>query len=381
VTEATDDAFVAVEGAEIEVRKSQRNIVARFTNAGNASAAFTQGHKFAQQGLDLLSVLGKQDAVIHDAEDEHVLWWSEEGGLVLRVVSTTVLKLAVGRVTLIVRDKDGHVVPQTPVRPRHHIAFRYYRLAQTTDDLFDAYRNMYLAFEAFLSSQYPMAKGEQEITWLRRALGAAAVAIRLDDLGVGSQGNLVESVLDAVYRDARLPLFHAKEGRDHFPPQDSIDDRMMVSRSLGVLTRIVLRMAEVWSDARRVGGGVFLGWVYRNMRDQLADCSVLANNHAGPFDPGERDLSHARFQSAVKLAVRVAPELERGREPALFATARGSELASVQPIRRLEVVTGEYPLIAQLLDAELECDGVDRFEMLMHIRGMNVNQPRSLFRR
>ena len=312
---ATGDALLPFEGAEIEVGKGQRHVVVRFTNAGDATTAFAQGHKLVQQGLDLLSVLGKQDAVIHDAEDEHLLWWAEQGDLVLRLVSTTVLNLAVGPGTLTVRDKDGNVVPPTRVQPSYHIAFRYYRLAQTTDDLFDAYRNMYLAFEVLLSSQYPMFNGEKEIVWLRRALGAATTKIRLENLGVSTGDDLVESVLEAVYRDARLPLFHAKEGRDYFAPQDSMSNRVVVSHALGVLTRLVLRMAEAWHNARRMGGGVFLGWVYQSTRAQLADCSVLATSYDGSFDPSERDLSHPRFQTAVRLASRLAPELERRGEP------------------------------------------------------------------
>ena len=129
---ASSDALISVEGADIEVREGQRTVVARFQGVGDAAAAFAQGHRLVQQGLDLLSVLGKLDAVIHDAEDDHVLWWTERSDLVLRAVSTSVLKLGVGPATVIVRDKDGNVIPPIRVQPRHHTAFRYYRL--DTDD-------------------------------------------------------------------------------------------------------------------------------------------------------------------------------------------------------------------------------------------------------
>jgi hypothetical protein len=273
------------------------------------------------------------------------------------------------------------VIPPIRVQPRHHIAFRYYRLAQTTDDLFDAYRNMYLAFELLLSSQHPVSKGEREIDWLRRALGGAAPVIQLAGLGVNVGNDPVASILDVVYRDARLPLFHAKEGRNYFAPLDSASDRAAVSHALSVLTRLVLRMAQVWFDAPRTGGGVFLGWIYQNIRTQLADCSVRVSNYDGPFDASEADLSHPRFQTAAQLTARLAPEFQRGREPALFAVANGVALSPVQPVRRIEIVTPEHPVMSQILDTELDCDGVARFEVLMHARGLNVNQPKSLFRR
>jgi hypothetical protein len=49
--------------------------------------------------------------------------------------------------------------------PEHHIGFRFFRLAQVTDDLYDAYRNMYLAFEVLLSSRVP-APAPPPARWL-----------------------------------------------------------------------------------------------------------------------------------------------------------------------------------------------------------------------
>jgi len=294
---ASSDAFLSLDGsAEIEVKEGQRPAVVRFTNSADANTTFERGHRLAQQGLDLLSVLGKQDAAIQDAEDEHLLWWTEPSGLVLRLVSTSVFKLGVGSVTAIVRDKEGNVIPPTPARPRHHIAFRYYRLAQATDDLFDAYRNMYLAFEALLSSRYPMDKGEREIVWLRRALGAAATTVQLNSLGVVSGDDLVEALLDTIYRDARLPLFHAKEGRDYFAPQDSVADQAAVSRALAVLTGLVLQMAQMWYEARRARGGVL-------------DGCMGTSEHSWPSAPWSRTVTMARLTrpSATSLILDFGP--------------------------------------------------------------------------
>jgi len=376
----TKDVVFPLEGGEIEVRNGQPYVVARLTPALDPTTAFSVGHKLVQQGLDLMSILGIHDAVIRDAEDEHLIWWTETAGVVFRAVSTTLLKFAVGPVKLIVRDKEGKEVPPVPSHPRHHIAFRFYRLSQTTDDLFDAYRNMYLAFEALLSSKYPKSDSEREIDWLRRALRSATAVVRLDGLGVTPPGDLVEAILEAVYEDARLPLFHAKEGRPYFAPQDSPSGRQVVSRALQLLTQIVIRMAEAWFDTRRAGGGVFFGWVYENVRRLLADSSAYASSYDGPFDATEKDLSHPRFQTAAKLHTRLVSEFQRGREPAILSEANGAELSNVHPLRRVELAIGGTPFVTHILEAPLELDGIVRFEDLMHIRGMNVNQPRSLFR-
>jgi len=366
-------------GGELEIKAGQRDVVVRLDGAVSAELAFQQGHRLAQQGLDLLSVLGRMDAVIQEAENEHLIWWSEPDGVVLRLVSTTMLRFAVGPIKAEVRDKKGNVIPQTAPQPRHHIAFRYYRLAQTTEDLYDAYRNMYLAFEVLLSSQFPMSKGEREIDWLHRALDNARSTIRLDDL-VSSGANVVDSMLQVVYQDARLPLFHAKEGRGFFPPHDSPSDRQVVAKALTLLTQIVLRMAEAWFDARRAGGGVFFSWVYEKAKEMLGSSWMIATNYAGSFDASERDLSHERFRSAVKFDTRLAPELQRGREPAFLGIVQATKLAPLGEVRRIEVITSDHPYMAQLLESPLVCDDAARLEVLMHVRATNLNQPKSLFR-
>jgi hypothetical protein len=377
---AAANAALVLPDAEIEIRTGQRDVVVRFNRASDPQAAFDEGHRLAQQGLDLLSVLGRCDAVIQDAESEHFIWWSEPDGIVLRQVSTTVLRFGVGPITAVVHDKDGNVVPQVPTQPRHHIGFRYYRLAQTTDDLYDAYRNMYLAFEVLLSTQFPVRKGEREIAWLRRALAGTQPTVRFDDLVPAHGPDTVNTVLKAVYHDARLPLFHAKEGRDFFPPQDSPTERSVVAKALQILTHIVLRMAEAWFSARRTGGGVFFGWVYENTRQQLSACSMVATNHSGPFQPDERNLTHERFRSAVKFDTRLAPDLQRGREPAIFGTVPGKKLEPLGEVRRIELIGPEHPYMAQLLESPLICDDAARVEVLMHVRATNLNQPKSLFR-
>jgi hypothetical protein len=376
---ASADASLELPEGELEIKAGQRDVVVRFDGASSAALALQQGHRLAQQGLDLLSVLGRTDAVIQEAENEHLIWWSEPDGVVVRLVSTTLLRFAVGPVRLEVRDKSGNIIPATAPQPRHHIAFRYYRLAQTTEDLYDAYRNMYLAFEVLLSNQFPMSKGEREIDWLHRALDNARSTIRLDDL-VSPGTNVIDSVLLVVYQDARLPLFHAKEGRDFFPPQGSPTDRQVVAKALAMLTQIVLRMAEGWFSVRRTGGGVFFSWVYENAKQMLSTCSMIATNYAGSFDASERDLSHERFGSAIEFDTRLAPELQRGREPAFLGTVQATKLAPLGEVRRIELITSDHPYMAQLLESPLACDDAARLEVLMHVRATNLNQPKSLFR-
>lgn len=373
------DACFQIDGGEVEIRAAGAYVVARFDAAPDAASAFSLGHALVQQGLDMISIVGLGDVVIRDAQDEYLLWWTDAPGLVLRAVTTTHLRFTVGPVTLTVTDKEGNGVPPVRTHPRHHVAFRFFRLAQATDDLFDAYRNMYLAFEALLSSQHPKPSSQREIDWLRRGLRSASEALRLGALGLPASADPVEAIIEKVYRDARLPLFHAKEGQPYFAPQSTPDNRRVVVEALDLLTKIVLRMAESWFGVRRSGGGVFFGWVYDSVRQMLADCSAYASSDAAPFDATEQDLSHERFATAARLQSRLAPELQRGREPAVLSVATGVELAKASPLRRVDLASASTPFAAHILEEPIELTGVHHFEDIMHIRSLNTNQPRTLF--
>ncbi len=381
VSPASVDVLLSLASAEVELRQGQKDVVVRFSGAKNASEAFTKGHVLVQQGLDLASILGHLDTVIRDAEEDHVLWWTEQAGLVARIVSTMTQGVGASPGKLEVRDADGNIVSPIKIEPRHHIGFRYYRLAQTTDDLYDAYRNMYLAFEALLSSRFPKKKrGENEREWLDRGLRAASTSVSLIDLVPSTEPDPTAAVLKIIYGDARLPLFHAKAGETVYAPHDSPENREVVSNALNILTRIVLRMAEAWFDARRMGGLVWLGWIYDITRKFLGEARMLASDDPSPPDPAEKGLTHHRFNSALTLCMRLAPELQKGDALAVLGCITETELKNLSVLRRVDLVSNEQPILMLTLDAGLTIKDLARLEVLLHVRANNLNQPKSLFR-
>jgi hypothetical protein len=376
---APANASFRLGGAEIELRSGQRDAVVRFAGATGASETYERGHAHVQQGLDLISMLGGVDAVIADAENEHMLWWTERGALVLQVVSPLTFAFRVGVAAVEVRDSEGKVVPPAAVIPQYHVGFRYYRLAQVTDDLYDAYRNMYLAFEVLLSNQFPLRDGEREGEWLKRALRLAATDVQIADLVPQGTPDVVRAVLDLIYYDARLPLFHAKQGRDFYLPQDSPANREVVSQALRALTLIVLRMAESWFKVRRARGSVSLGFMYQRIAEDFRGSVMMASGGSTSFDPEERDLSHPRFRDALQMATRLAPELQRGSAPSLLGSA--DDLARLPVLRRVDLVSDQQtPQAAVLLESECVLDGVARLEVVAHTVATNASEPRSLFK-
>jgi hypothetical protein len=196
-----------------------------------------------------------------------------------RVITThPVIVSATGTVT----DAGGNVVPfLPPPTPMVHDAFRFIRMCRTSDDLYDSYRNLFLAFECLLSDIRPpqqittrrgwgwlrwgpaITKWEGERQWFRAALTAANNLVPLARLTPpGDQTNHVKWVMKHVYDRECSALMHAKQnrGRDYLLPQDHAR-RADLTTSLGRLWGYLRELIKEHLDVTSPSGGLFApGW-------------------------------------------------------------------------------------------------------------------------
>jgi hypothetical protein len=140
---AHDECIHVPSGAEVEVRSGNPYVIARLNGPASASEAFHAAYEACQQGLDLLAVQGRACLSTRNASQECVLWWRESNAQVLRFVSLATISVKVGSPTITVTDSTGKAVPPSP-SPRivYSDSYRYIRLAELTDDIFEAFRNM-----------------------------------------------------------------------------------------------------------------------------------------------------------------------------------------------------------------------------------------------
>jgi len=142
-------------GWTVEARKHSRCVVARGPTLSCYEEARDRSLETAQRGLDLCVFRGIDRLTIVEVEESHLTWWVDNGHSILRLVSIGTLPFSMS-VSGEVIDRDGNVKPDPPPVPlAWHDSFRYFRLSQTTNDLFDAYRNIYLALESILSDAVP----------------------------------------------------------------------------------------------------------------------------------------------------------------------------------------------------------------------------------
>lgn len=363
---------------ELAVLAGNPYVVARHS-CSDPDQLYFRGFEVAQKGLDLLSVTGKGDLSLRNFADEHILWWPAGKGQAVRITGTSTMTADVSPVTLTVKDASGQVIPPAPPpRVVHHPAFRYYRLSQLTDDLQDAMRNAYLAFELVLSDRYPKGR-EREKDWLIRSLGKLAKDPSFLAAFGKPEGEFVGHFMNTVYKQARLPLFHAKIGRDYYQPQSVAEERSVLSATLGDLTRLLRRIFERWYNVRRMGGGLFPKFVYKNMEQFFDGARMVASAHA-VLDRGEKDLSHPRFKTAVVVETRVIPHRSADEGPVVAAEFSHAALAKASVVRMFELVNSEAQLMAHLLDVELETDGIEHLECHCRTRLTNAREPKRLFK-
>jgi len=335
----------------------------------------------AQEALDLWSMRGDTNLVIEAAESHHVAWWTEGADIILRIVAVSDLGVAMS-VRATVTDAQGREVPQSaPPAVQWHPSFRYFRLSQTTADLFDAYRNLYLALECLLATVVPMRlaptgkPAEGEGAWLGRGLNH--VHQHLFDLTPyahrGVAGNPVQIVFDDLYTATRTALFHSKSGRPVLLPHGTAD-RSAVLESLDRLARLYLRLAAEALNARRASSA--MTYVGFDMATQFK-ATIAVSDDPSPLSEGDTVLSPAG-RSVSALATRLAPELSKpGLKFWIGDISARDLLQTVSPVRRLGLLEQDHLLVVDAFEDDgLDPTGVTRIEAAIGLRLVNRDQPR-----
>lgn len=353
-------------------------VICRFAGAHSLEDAFNTGSLIVQEALDILSMTGHSDLVTREADDEYLAWWCSANVQTIALVSTLTLSMTLGHANVTVRDANGHVVSPTPVIPKHHIGFRFYRLSQISDDLYDAYRNMYLAFESMLSSRHPKTKG-LEIDWLRQALNAASSDLQLSNLVPVGTLDATGHLLAKIYDGARLPLFHAKDGKAYFAPVHSTANRQEVSAALATLTQIVIRMADKWFATRRLGGWINLELLASQNEILFADSGfVFTDNPAFTLKDG---LDSDSIKNGIPFSGTFSEFFGGERRPNISGQLQVSGLASRGRLHAVYVVNKTTPLIGVSPDTTIDLSGLDVFEITIFLRQRNGSAPKYMYPR
>lgn len=210
-------------------------------------------HDLLQQGIDIRFARDGGPPVTLDAAVPVLVWKRDVKGIDLTLMET----VSQGILTEAswVHRRDGALIGRSEdlPDPEWHESFRFRRNAYTAQDVFDAYRNTYLALEALLSSLVPRSR-EREVDWLERALATVQHQHGIDLAAFEVGGGTPALWVQRQYEAFRCALFHAKaDGRGRWLPGDS-DATIRVSAALMSLEPLVRHLSsKVFSTNSDIG--------------------------------------------------------------------------------------------------------------------------------
>lgn len=258
---AAADAVVPLNGWVTSVKSGSRAVVTTGpSTATDHAGTFLDAMMAANQGLDYMSATGRTHSVIADANNDSIVWWPDSAGVVT-MRATIVLDMGFGGAAAVaITDSPHSAVPQpVPPAPMAQNVFRFMRMAKTSGDLFDAYRNMFLAFECLLDDIHPHLNGP-EGQWFKAALGVANSMVPVAKLAPSGEADPIEWVYRNMYGDERSALMHAKQHRTYLLPQDSAS-RASLQASLETLWQYVRELVPVHLKVTTVSAHLFAsGW-------------------------------------------------------------------------------------------------------------------------
>ena len=367
-------------GWTVDARKHSRCMVARGPTLSCYEEARDRSLETAQRGLDLCVFRGIDRLTIVDVEESHVTWWVQKGHSILRVVSIGTRRASVSATATVI-DRDGNVKP-VPSRTSlaWHDSFRYFRLSQTTNDLFDAYRNLYLALESILSDAVPKKQREGEGTWLKRAFEEAHRRGWVDFSQVMHQPgdpSPWKTAWQDLYKDKRNAIFHANNHLRHLLPHSPMD-RDAVLTSLNRLVSVYRGLAAEYLGVRLPSGGLAL-YGFKKMTDWLDDgFQIHVTDDDTPLRADDTKVSPGGRHD-ITLVTRSAPEYDLPFLHYFLGDLPVRDLASLSHIGRIAYTCNNRLLASSKFEGTLTLDGMEQFEVLVGIRVSNVQQPRKIY--
>ena len=218
-----------------------------------------------------------------------------------------------------------------------------------------------------------------EIDWLRQSLSAASIDLSIASIVPSGIPDVIAQVLDVIYFGARLPLFHAKDGKAYFAPVQSNADREAVVKALTMLTHIVTRMADTWYSARRISSWVNLKIFEEQNRSLFSGTSFVFTDN--PNFTLMDNLNSESITNGVRFAAKFSETYGTDQRHNVTGDVRVSSLSKRGPLHALYLVNDESPLIGISPDTTVDLTDFDVFQTRIFIRGRNASAPKYIYSR
>lgn len=358
-----ETATVTLDGWTTTVKRSVNAVV---THGGSTSTrfegTFAEALVAANQALDYFCVTGLADCRIRDVPNDCIVWWPDRArrGIMLRwsMIQNYEEVIDLGlKLTVTVHDAEGNVVPPPPPQtPTVREAYRYIRMCRTSDDLYDSYRNLFLAFECLLSEIRPQRQitsrrgwgclrwgnprttWEGERKWFGDALDEAGRLVDLEHLTPPGVTNHSRWLLEKMYGKERSALMHAKSNRGRLLLPQDLPPRAELTASLERLWSYVMNLVRERFGVTR-GVTDISAYAYGLLaKPMMQNLSVVVSDDDSPMAKTYADIFLPDGSTFIELQPS-APAVDAD-EPRLWtvvAHCKPSDLSGLTAIRKLGV--------------------------------------------
>lgn len=249
------DQYLDLQGVHAEIKAIQKRVHVFLTQIPVNSTKehlIQQTFPVAQDFLDHIAVQQQLSYRILSPEDS-IIWRRTNGRYRFEISETLPITAGVSATPRVIRP-DGSVQPTPPIQSLQAKAFRFYRFASSSEDLFEAYRYLFLCFESALYDLSPRQKQQREAEWLKAALRQAIMQYSLN-LSQFSKGgsDAVEGFYTAHYKAIRCATFHAQSST--LLP-GSLPDAKLVLEQIRIFQPIVTDLLKAHFKASFPGSGM-----------------------------------------------------------------------------------------------------------------------------
>ena len=349
-------------------------ITCEFNGANCKEDAYLKGYSSIQKALDIMCLDGIATLLTEKSEEEYFAWWHRDGERRIFHHVTISQPMEIGSPEVTVYDKEGNLKPSIKLKKEYHQSFRYYRLSQASDDIYDAYRNMYLAFEVLVSNAIPFdRKDYTEKSWIRAFLEQNYSLLQLSFYEKSDQEECVNRLAHEIYTLGRLPLFHAKEGKTVFLPAHDFDEKIKISKALVKLSDIVLRTAKNKFNVGRHGASINHNWVNKVYHELFQGTSLVVSDDI--FDKSNKRVINRLADSIVKVIVTEADEME------VFLTSQ-CILNGAQSLKTFYIISDDGSIqMSWSPDVALDISDFYSIEVRVVYRSFLLNNPKRFYAR
>lgn len=361
---------------EFEVRRGSGFLVVRTQEPLDRESLLRSGYEQAERFLDIMSFEQSSTMEIGAPGRTHIILYSREDKSVLERLATSDNPMSF-EVKISQIGADGQPVPPPPEPPAQWIpALRFYRLSQSSRSPHEAYRNLWLGFEALLSGTAPKGQTEKEGAWLRRALRQITKNLDLTH-EIPSGKKPVDYLMTRHYAGMRCNLFHAKIGAAYTAPQmptvqealDAYAEMVRIWRAIAIRVGAFRFVSS--GLITYVGYAHHMAALFSQVGFHATDDSALPTAEDVAVSPNKHEI--ITFDSSLHVGM-VAPGRVENR-----GVIDVSSRSQLPLLRRITTSIGPTLYSIDHMAGGIDLSGVDYFEYRQMWRLLNTGVPRTQF--